>query len=206
MKLHANARTCFHCRSLIVSQVVEAHQSSNSVAADFRVSPRTVHKWVKGFRLGGFEALKDRSSRPKQIPRQLLKPGPGLHDAVFSMLHTPPADCGYNRTTWRLSDLRTALAARGTIATSASISAVIKAAGYRWKAARVTLTSKDPNYREKVEAIHSALSQLQEDEAFFSIDEFGPFAVKIRGGRSLQGPKEIRMVPQWQVSKGSLDS
>jgi hypothetical protein len=40
--------------------------------------------------------------------------------------------------------------------------------------------------------------------SLFSIDEFGPFAVKMRGGKSLQGPKQLRMVPQWQVSKGSL--
>jgi hypothetical protein len=52
--------------------------------------------------------------------------------------------------------------------------------------------------------IHQTLSQIKDDEAFFSIDEFGPFAVKMRGGKSLQGPKQLRMVPQWQVSKGSL--
>jgi len=81
---------------------------------------------------------------------------------------------------------------------------VIHAAGYRWKQARVTLTSTDPNYREKLNAIRSALSRLQDDEAFFSIDEFGPFAVKIRGGRSLCGPRQVRVVPQWQTSKGYL--
>jgi hypothetical protein len=77
---------------------------------------------------------------------------------------------------------------------------VIKRAGYRWKQARVTLTSKDPEYRHKVEVIHQTLSQLKDDEAFFSIDEFGPFAVKMQGGKSLQGPKQLRMVPQWQTS------
>ena len=81
---------------------------------------------------------------------------------------------------------------------------MIKRAGYRWKQARVTLTSKDPDYRHKVAVIHETLSQLKDDEAFFSIDEFGPFAVKMQGGKSLQGPKQLRMVPQWQSSKGSL--
>jgi hypothetical protein len=43
-----------------------------------------------------------------------------------------------------------------------------------------------------------------DDDAFFSIDEFGPFAVKMRGGKALQPPGEVRHVPQWQKSKGSL--
>ena len=204
MKLHANARTCFHCRSLIVSRVIDKREAPTFVADEFRVTPRTVHKWVRRFRTSGFEGLQDGSSRPHRIPRQQLKPDNELHDAVFSLLHTPPSDSGFNRTTWRLSDLRMVLLARGTVASQRNISAVIKRAGYRWKQARVTLTSKDPEYRNKVEVIHNALSQLADDEAFFSIDEFGPFAVKMRGGKSLQAPRELRMVPQWQVSKGSL--
>jgi len=62
----------------------------------------------------------------------------------------------------------------------------------------------DPDYRGKVEIIRSTLSRLEHDEAFFSIDEFGPFAVKMRAGRSLSGSHQVRVVPQWQKSKGSL--
>ena len=205
MDLHANARTCFHCRSLIVSRVIDKREMPTFVAAEFRVTPRTVHKWVKRFRTSGFDGLRDRSSRPHNIPRQQLSPDSSeLRDAVFSLLHTPPSDSGFNRTTWRLSDLRAVLCARGIVSTPRSISIVIKRAGYRWKQARITLTSKDPEYRAKVEVIHQTLSQLEDDESVFSIDEFGPFAVKMRGGKSLQGQKQLRMVPQWQQSKGSL--
>jgi hypothetical protein len=85
-----------------------------------------------------------------------------------------------------------------------NLSAVIKQAGYQWKKARVMLTSSDPLYSEKVDAIKKVLSELKDDEAFFSIDEFGPFAVKMRGGKALQPPGKVRHVPQWQKSKGSL--
>src|SRR5262249_34971377 len=34
--------------------------------------------------------------------------------------------------------------------------------------------------------------------------EFGPFAVKMKPGRTLAGPGEQRIVPQWQRSRGSL--
>jgi hypothetical protein len=64
--------------------------------------------------------------------------------------------------------------------------------------------SSDPLYREKVDEIKKVLSELKDNEAFFSIDEFGPFAVKMRGGKALQPPDKVRQVPQWQKSKGSL--
>ena len=41
-------------------------------------------------------------------------------------------------------------------------------------------------------------------EAFFSIDEFGSFAVKMRPGRTLTAPGEQRVVSQWQKSRGCL--
>ena len=80
----------------------------------------------------------------------------------------------------------------------------IEAAGYKWRKARVVLTSKDPNYQTKVDGIVKILTELKDDEAFFSIDEFGPFAVKKRGGRKRVGPEETYTVPQWEKSKGSL--
>jgi len=41
-------------------------------------------------------------------------------------------------------------------------------------------------------------------EKFFSVDEYGPFAIKLRGGKSLVGPGEVKTIPQIQKSKGSL--
>ncbi len=81
---------------------------------------------------------------------------------------------------------------------------IIKKAGYRWRKARVVLTSNDPEFSEKVGRIHSILSNLGTDEAFFSIDEFGPFAIKAQPGRALVGPGEQHVVPQWQKSRGNL--
>lgn len=204
MRLHRNARTCPHCRSLIVKRVTDAGQLPRAVALEFEVTERTVRKWLKRFRIEGAAGLTDRSCRPNRIARRYLLPGEELHDAVFALLHTPPADHGFNRTSWKLSDLGQVLRTQGKRATQRNIGAVIKAAGYRWKQARVTLTSTDPNYRDKLNRIRSTLSRLAPEEAFFSIDEFGPFAVKMRGGRSLAGPHHVPTVPQWQKSKGSL--
>jgi hypothetical protein len=81
---------------------------------------------------------------------------------------------------------------------------IARSAGWRWRKARKVLTSTDPEYREKVDHIRSILAKLNETEAFFSIDEFGPFSIRAQGGRALVGPGEIPTVPQYQKSKGSL--
>ena len=49
----------------------------------------------------------------------------------------------------------------------------------KFKKAKKVLTSSDPNYRDKLVKITETLSQLPPNEKFFSIDEFGPFSVKI---------------------------
>jgi len=36
------------------------------------------------------------------------------------------------------------------------------------------------------------------------LDEFGPFSIKMHGGRSLMKDGELKTVPQWQRNKGSL--
>jgi hypothetical protein len=85
-----------------------------------------------------------------------------------------------------------------------NVSKIVKKAGYRFWKAKEVLTSNDPKYHEKLEAITKILSNLKPTERFFSIDEFGPFAVKQRGGKRLVRQGEYPTVPQFQRSKGSL--
>ena len=81
---------------------------------------------------------------------------------------------------------------------------VIAMTGFKWRKARVVLTSTDPDYAQKVHAIKEILSSLKSDEAFFSIDEYGPFSIKKKGGRKRVAPDQNYVVPQWQESKGWL--
>ena len=87
-----------------------------------------------------------------------------------------------------MADLSRVLRETGRPACPEVIRKITKAAGYRWRKARVVLTSTDPDYTEKLDRIRSILSGLRPDEAFFSIDEFGPFAVKMKPGRALERP------------------
>lgn len=103
-----------------------------------------------------------------------------------------------------MEDLRAELAKQGVEISKGNIHKIIKSAGYRFRKARRVLTSTDPEYREKLQKIVQILANLKPDEKFFSIDEYGPFSVKIMGGRALTPPGEIRTVPERQRSKGSL--
>jgi transposase len=137
---------------------------------------------------------------PKKRPPQTAV----VSEALFKTLHAPPSAFGYNRTTWTVADLQEALQTSGFPMTRRAIRATTKSAGYRWLKARKVLTSNDPDYQIKLEKIRAVLTSLKVDEGFFSIDEFGPFAIKQKDGRKLVAPGETATVPQWQHSKGAL--
>jgi hypothetical protein len=80
----------------------------------------------------------------------------------------------------------------------------MRSTGFKWRKARIVLTSRDPEYARKVFAIKEVLAALKRDEAFFSIDEYGPFSIKKKGGRKRVGLGESYIIPQWQKSKGWL--
>jgi len=166
----------------------------HTVAECLNLTPNTVVRYTTTFAAGGVDALfRVRQSRVHDEEHQ----GP-----VFALLHSPPSYHGVNRTTWRMEDLHNILVEMGHPISERRIRRIIKAGGFRWRRAKMVLTSNDPQYQSKLEAIKGILSELKPDEAFFSIDEYGPFAVKQKGGRKRVGPGEKYVVQQWQKSKG----
>jgi hypothetical protein len=125
-------------------------------------------------------------------------------NAVFSILHSPPPAHGINRTTWRKEDIIKVMSKQGLPIGSNTISRIICGAGYTVRKAKMVLTSNDPDYEQKITEIVNILMNLKPDEKFFSIDEFGSFAVKRQGGRSLMKRGETKTVPQHQENKGIL--
>ena len=150
------------------------------------------------FRAGAEDLLFDRKHKTRKADDESFK------QALFSLLHEPPTLSGHNRTTWRMEDLQNTLRGRGHPASASVIREAIVKAGFKWRSAKVVLTSNDPEYREKLERVQTVLSGLGIDERFFSIDEFGPFAIKAKPGRVLAEPGFTPTVPQWQKSKGWL--
>jgi len=154
---------------------------------------------LKEFKLRGISAICPRKRRGLQKPEDLC-----YKEALFKILHSPPQSHGLNRTTWTEKDLHMVMSEQGLPICSAGIRKIIREAGYTFRKAKKVLTSNDPEYRTKLREITNILRNLKPDEKFFSVDEYGPFAVKIQGGRSLMKPGELRTVPQRQKSKGSL--
>jgi transposase len=173
--------------------------SLHAISTHLGIDRKTARAYVKLFSQGGPELL---FGRNRKVPRKA--DNEAFKKALFALLHEPPSLSGFNRTTWRMADLRSTLRERGHPACASVIREAIKKAGYRWRSAKVVLTSNDPDYREKLERVHSVLGSLRETECFFSIDEFGPFAIKAKPGRVLAEPGVIPSIPQWQKSKGWL--
>jgi transposase len=173
--------------------------SCGMVCGFLGIDKKTYRKYLLTFKNGGHAAL---FARQKKSTRKF--DNESVKQAVFKLLHEPPSNHGINRATWIMPDLSQVLRDTGQPACPDVIRKITKAAGYRWRRARKVLTSTDPEYREKVHHIQSILAELEENEAFFSIDEFGPFAIRAQGGRTLAGPGELPTVPQYQKSKGSF--
>ena len=173
--------------------------SARATSRVLGVDPKSCSKYLNTYKEHGADGLMFR----RQASNRKFDSEP-LRDAIFSLLHEPPSNYDINRTTWKMADFKEILAKKRYPACPDVIRIITKNAGYRWRKARVVLTSQDPEYREKLERIQDVLRNLKADEAFFSIDEFGPFAIKTKGGRKLVGPTENFTVPQWQKSKGCL--
>ena len=71
MNVHQNARLTPLSREHMVHCVIEQGLSVQEAAKCFRVSMRTVYKWLARYRLEGASGLADRNSRPKHHPRAL---------------------------------------------------------------------------------------------------------------------------------------
>jgi transposase len=166
----------------------------HTVAESLDLTPNTVIRYTTTFAGGGVDALfQARQSRVHDEEHQ---------GAVFALLHSPPSSYGINRTTWRMEDLHNVLAETGHRVSESRIRRIIRAGGFRWRKAKTVLTSNDPQYQSKLDVIKGILLALKPNEAFFSIDEYGPFAVKRKGGKKRVGPGENYVIPQWQKSKG----
>jgi DDE superfamily endonuclease len=170
-----------------------------TIARFLHLEPKTVTAYDRVYSIYGHERLMEGFyPRVKRSDDELLV------NTLVAVLHAPPSAYGINRTTWIMADLRRVLAGKGQPACPQVIRRIIRDAGYTMRKAREVLTSHDPEYPQKLARIQAILSVLGPDERFFSIDEYGPFAVKMQGGRALTPPGQVRTIPQRQRSKGSL--
>ncbi len=172
---------------------------TDTIAEFMGYEKRTVRRLMKKLDAGNHEPVLRYSSRA--VKKHLRK---DYRDKVFSVMHEPPSQYGINRTTWTIDLLRDVIAEQGTLIGKNTISKMIKTEGYVFRKTREVLTSNDPHYKDKLARITRILRRLGPADRFFSIDEYGPFSVKERGGRRRVRKGEYPTVPQFQYSKGNV--
>ena len=129
--------------------------SARATSRMLGVSRHSCVKYVKVYKETGADGLRRRKPRSdRKVDSR------SLQQAIFALLHEPPSTHGINRTTWKMEDFKEVLASNGHRACPEVIRRITKNAGYRWRRARVVLTSLDPDYRAKLENIQSILSGL----------------------------------------------
>jgi hypothetical protein len=184
------------------SMVILANQhriATHLICRFLGLDRKTVRRYLELFEQAGASGLfapQTRSNR--KFDDETIK------NAVFKLLHEPPSNHSISRSSWTMPHLSRVLRETGHPVSVGVIRKITKRAGYRWRRARIVLTSNDPEFSEKLNRVREILSNLRPDQAFFSIDEFGPFAVKAKAGVRLEAPGERRVVSQWQRSRGCL--
>ena len=185
--------------------VLDSYQGATiaSICNKLEKSHRRIERWIKAFCEKGLNGIS--SPTVRSMSAEMLEGIKNKRDRIVEILHESPQLHGINRASWSLATISQAFQKLyGEPIGKTTISEYIRAEGYSFRKARRQLTSPDPDFREKLAVITKILSSLGEDEKFFSVDEFGPFSVKMRGGKAYTPKGTIRIVPQWQRSRGSL--
>ncbi len=160
----------------------------------------TVHGWLTRFkkeRLSFIELKRDRKKHNLELRER--------KNRIVEILHQSPHEFDINRTTWILADIAKVYQQQydHSLSTS-SVRRAIKEANYTWRRARRVLTSNDPEFKEKAQAVLDVLRNLKENEVFFFLDEAGPWRVKKYGGTSLTAPGKTKKYPEFQPRKGHV--
>jgi transposase len=185
-----------------LQQMSEGH-SLEKICKKLERSRKTILQWLQTYRIKGLSSLS--LPRTRTISSSSLDAIKKRGERLLRLIHEPPHLHGVNRTSWSLVSLAKAYENEyGTSISRSTVSDFFKKSGYKFKKAKKVLTSPDPNFRDKLNMIKQTLAKLESEEKFFSIDEFGPFSVKMRGGRALVPGDSVRTIPQRQKSKGSL--
>jgi len=175
-----------------VAQIMEKADCERSSAS----------QWIKIYKLQGLAGFE---LKKRKLNRDVIKRMDSRKENLMKLLHQTPKLYGLNRTSWTILAL-TKVYNEVYLHQQASymqLSYTLKQLGYSYKKSRDMLTSQDPNFREKIAHIQRILTKLKPNEKFFSIDEYGPVGIRLKGGRTLRTNIEGQaIIPERQRNKG----
>lgn len=188
-----------HAKAVALLMISTGHTMEEIVKESGR-APRTIYRFLRLFKAKGLDFIEvkmDLAGHAKLWQERTVR--------VVGILHETPRLYGINRTSWTVPTIHEAyLHTFGEKLSEGAVRRIIKVAGYSWRRARKVLTSPDPEYKEKLSRIIETLHGLKSNEAFFFIDEAGPWRVKKYGGKALTAKGTTRLIPEVQTSKGSI--
>jgi transposase len=164
---------------------------------------KSANDWLNTYRtkgLAGFELT------PRKTNIGVVKRITERKENLVKLLHETPKLYGLNRTSWTILALTEVYNRIYPVKVSyMQLSHSLKALGYSYKKSRDMLTSQDPKFREKISHIQHILQHLKPNEKFFSIDEYGPVGIRIKGGHTIKhSTASPDIVPEKQKSKGFI--
>jgi transposase len=168
------------------------------ISAQIELSPESVLKWIAAYNKSGIDGI-----RRKPHPNYRAASNQMKQANILRLLQQTPKDFGVNRASWSLAALsRVYVVTYGEPLSRYAISDHLKKMGYRFEKSREKLISRDKEFVEKLNNMKRILSQLKPDEKFFSIDEYGPAFIRMRGGGSFTKLGEIKIIRPFQKPKG----
>ena len=109
------------------------------------VSKEAVRLWLRSYEKGGIARLLEqpKPGRPRVKSKE-------IEEVVAEIIHRPPTDLGFDRSTWSLETLvEYVFDSRGIRVGMQTVRDVLHEKGYRWRRAKHSVTSPDPDYQEK---------------------------------------------------------
>jgi|GEM_PF-1090989 len=196
-KMDTNKNQRAKAKALLMA---DEHYIMPEIAFATERSPKTIYRWFGLFKKRGIDFIKTKPNRVKYDAYMRER-----KERIIKILHTKPMDYDINKTEWVLEDIAKVYEREyGKKYSTTVIRRAIKQAKYSWRRAKKVLTSPDPEFREKTKKVLDTLRNLKPNEAFFFIDEGGPYAVKKYGGKSLTPKGTQKTYPQFQKTKGSV--
>jgi transposase len=109
------------------------------------VSKEAVRLWLRAYEAKGIGGLVDqpRPGKPRIKSKQ-------IEEAVEEIIHRPPSEFGFDRSTWSLESITEyVLTSRGVQVGLQTVRDVLFEKGYRWRRAKHSIISPDPDYQAK---------------------------------------------------------
>jgi len=186
----------------VMLMTVYTYHSLNDLADRIGCTRKTLRTWRRAYETGGLEAV-SRPGDKRPLTEEKQNAIEKKMDELVHLVRQSPKTYGIGSTSWKIADLAYVFGKlHGSSISYSQVSIYLKKRGIRYRRSREVLVSNDPQFGEKFSKLQNTLKNLGPKERFFSIDEYGPKAVRPRGGYLLAAKGEIPVYQKVDRSRG----